>query len=135
MEVYEYHSDITQKWHGASRNYRYVLDVSVIFRPSRGPFILGIISTFVYLRPVTVIFCLWAKFSPWLQSARLWPVNTLGHFYSIIKYGLLTARYGLPIKRTISTLARLRPILRTVISPRIVRPMFGETIIRPIDGP
>src|SRR6187399_2143550 len=29
MEVYEYHSNITQKWHGASRNYRYVLDVSV----------------------------------------------------------------------------------------------------------
>ena len=28
MEVYEYHSNITQKWHGASRNYRYVLDVS-----------------------------------------------------------------------------------------------------------
>ena len=29
MEVYKYHSNITQKWHGASRNYRYVLDVSV----------------------------------------------------------------------------------------------------------
>src|SRR6187401_2572835 len=28
MEVYEYHSNITQKRHGASRNYRYVLDVS-----------------------------------------------------------------------------------------------------------
>ena len=27
MEVYKYHSNITQKWHGASRNYRYVLDV------------------------------------------------------------------------------------------------------------
>ena len=53
----------------------------VIFRPSQGPFILGLISTFVYLRPVTVIFYLWAKFSPWLQSAHLWPVNTLGRFY------------------------------------------------------
>ena len=28
MEVYKYHSNITQKRHGASRNYRYVLDVS-----------------------------------------------------------------------------------------------------------
>ena len=53
----------------------------VIFRPSQGPFILGLISTFVYLRPVNVIFCLWAKFSPWLQSARLWLVNTLGRFH------------------------------------------------------
>jgi len=70
----------------------------VIFRPSRGPFILGLISTFVYLRPVTVIFCLWAKFSPWLQSAHLWSVNTLGRFHSVIKYGLLTmAPYGRPM--------------------------------------
>src|SRR3954470_17868633 len=30
MEVYKYHSNITQKRHGASRNYRYVLDVSVV---------------------------------------------------------------------------------------------------------
>src|SRR4051812_39987212 len=28
MEVYKYHSNITQKRHGASRNYRYVLDIS-----------------------------------------------------------------------------------------------------------
>src|SRR4051812_12821940 len=28
MEVYKYHSNITQKGHGASRNYGYVLDVS-----------------------------------------------------------------------------------------------------------
>ena len=70
----------------------------VIFRPSQSPFILGLILAFVYLRPVTVIFCLWAKFSPWLQSARLWSVNTLGHFHSVIKYGLLTmARYGRPM--------------------------------------
>ena len=53
----------------------------VIFRPSQGPFILGLISSIGYLRPVTVIFCLWAKFSPWLQSARLWPVNMLGRFH------------------------------------------------------
>src|SRR3954465_2698330 len=29
MEVYKYHSNIIQKRHGASRNYRYVLDVSM----------------------------------------------------------------------------------------------------------
>ena len=62
----------------------------VIFRPSQGPLILGLISTFVYLRPVTVIFCLWAKFSPWLQSARLWPVNTLGRFHVKKTIGLFS---------------------------------------------
>ena len=42
--------------------------------------------------------CLWAKFSPSLQSARLWSVNTLGRFHSVIKYGLLTmARYDRPM--------------------------------------
>src|SRR4051812_8413114 len=30
MEVHQYHSNITQKRHGASRNYRYILDVSRI---------------------------------------------------------------------------------------------------------
>ena len=51
-----------------------------------------------YFRPITVIFCLWAKYIPWLQSAHLWPVNTLGRFHSVIKYGqLTTARYGRPM--------------------------------------
>ena len=84
---------------------------------------LGSFPAFVYLRPVTVIFFLWAKFSPWLYSARLWAVNTvgrfhvkknpLGYFHRVIKYDLLTARYG----------------------PRIVRPMIGEMMIRPVEGP
>ena len=75
---------------------------------------MGSFPAFVYLRPVTVIFCLWAKFSPWLQSARLWSVNTLGRFHSVIKYDLLTmAHYG----------------------PQIVRPMIGEMMIRPVEGP
>ena len=52
----------------------------VIFRPSQSPFILASFPAFVYLRPVTIIFYVWAKFSPWLQSARLWPDNMLGHF-------------------------------------------------------
>ena len=78
--------------------------------------LLGSFPAFVYLRPVTVIFCLWAKFSPWLQSARLWPVNTLGRFHSVIKYGLLTmARYGLSIKHTISTLDHLGPFCRLLL--------------------
>ena len=64
----------------------------------RAHLLLGSFPAFVYIRPVTVIFCLWAKFSPWLQSARLWSVNALGHFHSVIKYGLLTmARYGRPM--------------------------------------
>ena len=67
----------------------------VIFRPSQSPFILGLISS---IRLLTVIFCSWAKFRSWLQSARLWSVNTLVRFHSVIKYGLLTmARYGRPM--------------------------------------
>src|SRR4051812_27131527 len=31
----------------------------VIFRPSQGPFILGLISRFGYLRPITGLFYLW----------------------------------------------------------------------------
>ncbi len=54
--------------------------------PIRAHLFLGYFPSFVYLRPVTVIFCLWAKFSPWLQSARLWSVNTLGRFHSVTKY-------------------------------------------------
>ena len=53
----------------------------VIFRPSQGPLILGLICSIGYIRPVTVIFCLWAKFSPLLQSAHLRTVNTLGRFH------------------------------------------------------
>ena len=79
----------------------------------RAHLFLGSFLAFVYLWPVTVIFCLWAKFSPWLHSARLWPVNLLDCFHSVIKYGLLTTCYG----------------------PQIVRPMFGEMIIRPVEGP
>ena len=74
----------------------------VNFRPSKGPFILGIICSIQLLTAITVIFCLWAKFSPSLQSAHLWTVSLLGHFPSITKYGLLTARYGQPIKHMIS---------------------------------
>ena len=107
----------------------------------RAHLFLGSFPAFGYLRPVTVIFCLWAKFSPSLQSARLWTVNLLGHFHSITKYGLLTARYGQPIKRTISTLARLRPIKgpykthKWVGGPWILRDVEGPWILRDVEGP
>ena len=35
MEVHKYHSNIAQKRHGASRNYRYVWDVSITERVKR----------------------------------------------------------------------------------------------------
>ena len=70
----------------------------VIFRPSQGPFILGLISS---IRLITARYChflLVGQIQPWLQSARLWTVNTLGRFHSIIKYDLLTmAHYGRPM--------------------------------------
>ena len=66
------------------------LTAHIIFWPSKAPLFLGSFPAFIYLRPVTVIFFLWAKFNPWLQLARLWSVNTLGRFHSVIKYGLLT---------------------------------------------
>ena len=70
----------------------------------RARLFLGSFAAFGYLRPVTVIFCLWAKFIPSLQSARLWTVSLLGHFHSITKYGLLTmARYGRPMNGRFKT--------------------------------
>ena len=53
----------------------------VIFRPSQGPLILGLICS---IRLHTARYChflLVAKFSPSLQSARLRTVNTLGRFH------------------------------------------------------
>src|SRR3989337_2989020 len=65
----------------------------------RAHLFLGSFPEFGCLRSVTGLFRLWAKFSPWLQSARLWPINPLGCFHSIIKYSLLTPRYGWAINR------------------------------------
>ena len=86
----------------------------VIFRPSQGPFILGLISSICLLT---------ARYMPFLLVGQIQPVDTvgplirLGNFHTITKYGLLTARYGQPIKRTISTLVRLRPLIRPVQGP------------------
>ena len=61
----------------------------------RAHLFLGSLLEFGWLRSVTGLFRLWAKFSPWLHLARLWPINLLGCFHSVIKCDLLTARYGL----------------------------------------
>ena len=67
----------------------------VIFRASWSPFILGLISS---IRLLT------ARYWPFLivgpNSARGYnrPINLLGRFHSVIKYGrLTTAHYGWPM--------------------------------------
>ena len=105
---------------------------------------LGSFPAFVYLRPITVIFCLWAKFSPWLQLARLWSVNTLGRFRSVIKFGLLTmTHYGRPMNAVclahvwpIDHTARIRPIddtahRRPIVSASRRRPIVSTARGRP----
>ena len=70
----------------------------VIFRPSQSPFILGLISSIRLLTARYCHFLLVGQISPSLQSARLWPVNMLARFHSVIKYGrLMAARYGRPM--------------------------------------
>ena len=59
----------------------------------RAHLFLGSFPEFDYLRSLTGLFRLWAKFNPWLQSARLWPINPLGCFLTVIKYGPLTTHY------------------------------------------
>ena len=77
------------------------------------------------------MFRLWAKYSPWLHSARLWPVNPLGCFHSVIKCGLLMARYG---PRTVHPMFG-KMIIRPVEGPWILRPVEGPWIIRPVESP
>ena len=70
----------------------------VIFRPSQSPFILGLISSIRLLTTRYCHFLLLGQIQPVVTSARLWSVNTLGRFHSIIKYNLLTtARYVRPM--------------------------------------
>ena len=72
----------------------------VNFRPSEGHLFLAHLQHSVtYGSLLSFSAC-----GPSLQSARLGFVSLLGHFHSITKYGLLTARYGQPIKRTISNI-------------------------------
>ena len=71
---------------------------NVIFRPSRGPFILGLISNIRLLTARYCHFLLVGQIHPMVIVGRLGLVNTLGRFHSIIKYGLLTmAHYGWPM--------------------------------------
>ena len=67
----------------------------VNFRPSEGPFILGLICSIRLLMARYCHFLLVGQIQPVVTSARLWSVNTLGRFHSVSKYDLLTmARYG-----------------------------------------
>ena len=71
---------------------------NVIFRPSQSPFILALISSIRLLTARYCHFLLVGQFQPVVSVDRLWSVNTLGHYHSVIKYGLLTmARYGRPM--------------------------------------
>ena len=87
----------------------------VIFRPSQSPFILGLISSIRLLTARYCHFLLAGQIQPMVTLARLWSVNTLGHFHSVIKYGLLTmARYGHMSRiRPIDDTAHRRPIIYT----------------------
>ena len=70
----------------------------VIFRPSKSPFILGLISSIRLLTARYCHFLLVGQIQPVVTSARLWSINTLGRFHSVIKYGLLTvAHYCRPM--------------------------------------
>ena len=123
----------------------------VIFRPSQGPLILGLICSIRLHTTITVIFCLWAKFSPSLQSARLRTINTLGHFHVKKTVGLFPVRYQIrpingllwsmnstthdwqnddtPCRRPMDPTARMRPMDRTARR----RPMDRTAHRRPMD--
>ena len=88
---------------------------NVIFRPSQSPFILGLISSIRLLTARYCHFLLVGQIQPVVTSARLWSINMLGHFHSVIKYGLLTmAHYGHMARiRPIDDTTRRRPIVST----------------------
>jgi len=72
----------------------------VNFRPSEGPFILGLICSIRLLTARYCHFLLVGQILPVVTVARLWTFSLLGHFHSITKYGLLTmARYGRHMNR------------------------------------
>ena len=72
----------------------------VIFRPSQSPFILGLISSIRLLMARYYHFLLVCQIQPVVIDGPLWSVNTLGRFYSVIKYNLLTmSHYGRPMNR------------------------------------
>ena len=70
----------------------------VIFRPSQGPFILGLISSIRLLSARYCHFLLVGQIQPVVTVGPFVALNTLGRFHSVIKYGrLTTARYGRPM--------------------------------------
>ena len=101
---------------------------NVIFWPSQSPFILGLISSIRLLTARYCHFLLVAQIQPVVTSARLWSVNTLGRFHSVIKYDLLTmARYD--------HTARIKPIDDTAVEgPLFLRPVEGPLFLWPVEG-
>ena len=83
--------------------------------PGRYTFILGLISSIRLLTARYCHFLLVGQIQPVVTSAHLWSINTLGHFHSVIKYGLLTmAHYGHTARiRPIDDMTRRRPIVST----------------------
>ena len=70
----------------------------VIFRPSQGPLILGLICSIRLHTARYYHFLLVGQIQPVVTVGPFVVINTLGRFYSVIKYGLLTmARYGRPM--------------------------------------
>ena len=59
----------------------------VIFWPSQGPFILGLISSIWLLTAHYYHFLLVGQIQLVVTVGLFWPVNMLGHFHSVIKYG------------------------------------------------
>ena len=76
----------------------------VIFRPSQGPLILGLICSIQLHTTCYCHFLLVGQIQPVVTVGHLRTVNMLsrfhvkkiplGYFHRVIKYGLLTARYG-----------------------------------------
>ena len=61
----------------------------VIFRPSKSPFILGLISSIRLLMARYCHFLLVGQIQPVVTVGPFWSVNTLDRFHRVIKYGLL----------------------------------------------
>ena len=54
---------------------------------------LGSFPALDYFRPVTGLFPYWAKFGPWQESARYWPVPLMGQIRPMTRVGPLLASY------------------------------------------
>ena len=48
---------------------------------------LGSFLALDYFRPITSMFPKWAKFGPWQESARYWPVTLMGQIRPMARVG------------------------------------------------